>query len=474
MNSEKILRGALCILMVCMIWLCLSPAAIAQEGEKVAGTSAKATGIIWRPRVEYARLVLTVSGPDGQVYRQEFERGTSPIFKITDGKGFKRPDGQYTYELRVIPVVPDGVSAALRESRERGEDGGAMAEALRKSARSPAQPTAQSGSFTIENGVVVRSDQTERAESPEAIADFIINDDLIVIGSLCVGFDCVNGETFNADTIRLRENNLRIHFDDTSVGSFPKNDWRITINDQESGGVSRFSIDDVTANRTLFTIRAGAPSNSLFVSSFGSLGLGTATPLTKIHAVRGDTPALRLEQDASLGFAAQVWDLGGNEVNFFIRDVTGGSRLPLRIRPGAPTSSIDISADGDVGIGDATPDFKLDVNGTIRSQSGGFVFPDGTTQTTAATGGGGTVSAANVSAGQFGQNTGLGHFSFPQRLGVGTPGGIPAARLQVDAGDVYITDSTKGIIMKSPNGTCRRVTLTDAGTLQVSPVIVCP
>jgi hypothetical protein len=41
--------------------------------------------------------------------------------------------------------------------------------------------------------------------------------------------------------------------------------------------------------------------------------------------------------------------------------VTGGSRLPFRIRPGAPTSSIDISASGNVGIGTASPSNKMDV-----------------------------------------------------------------------------------------------------------------
>ncbi|HUO29818.1 MAG TPA: hypothetical protein VMU80_11420 [Bryobacteraceae bacterium] len=42
-----------------------------------------------------------------------------------------------------------------------------------------------------------------------------------------------------------------------------------------------------------------------------------------------------------------------------------------------------------VGIGTTTPTYPLDVAGIIRSSIGGFMFPDGTTQTTAYTGGGG-------------------------------------------------------------------------------------
>jgi hypothetical protein len=51
-------------------------------------------------------------------------------------------------------------------------------------------------------------------------------------------------------------------------------------------------------------------------------------------------------------------------VNFFVRDVTSGSRLPFCIRPGAPTSSIDINASGNVGIGTASPTTKLAVSTT--------------------------------------------------------------------------------------------------------------
>jgi hypothetical protein len=77
----------------------------------------------------------------------------------------------------------------------------------------------------------------------------------------------------------------------------------------------------------------------------------------------GDTPAIRFEQSNTSGFSAQTWDVAGNEANFFVRDLTSGSRLPFRIRPGAPTSSIDIAASGNVGIGTASPQQKLHVAG---------------------------------------------------------------------------------------------------------------
>jgi hypothetical protein len=192
--------------------------------------------------------------------------------------------------------------------------------------------------------------------SGKAKADFVIPDDLIVQGSACVGLDCVDGEAFGFDTIRLKENNTRIKFDDTSTSvGFPNNDWQLTANDSASGGLNKFSIENTTVATVPFTIVGAAPTNSLFVDSAGRLGIKTAVPGLNIHISTSDTPAQRLEQTNAGGFTAQTWDIGGNEANFFVRDLTGGSRLPFRIRPGAPTSSIDINASGNVGIGTASP-----------------------------------------------------------------------------------------------------------------------
>ncbi|MEM1205385.1 MAG: tail fiber domain-containing protein, partial [Acidobacteriota bacterium] len=151
----------------------------------------------------------------------------------------------------------------------------------------------------------------------------------------------------------------------TSVAaSFPRTDWQLTANSSANGGASKFSIDDISGSRTPFTVEANARSHSLYVDDGGRIGNRTSTPSTEIHTIDGDTPTLRLQQDGSSGFAPQTWDLAGNETNFFVRDVSNGSTLPLRIRPGAPTSAIFIDVDGDVGMGTASPDNSLHVTGT--------------------------------------------------------------------------------------------------------------
>jgi len=307
------------------------------------------TAATFTPQALYGALQLRVAGPRGFVHQETVDGkgGGAVVFHYADPSGAALPDGQYAYELRLNPA---------RQTKVR--------EGSELSAWKPAGEVL-SGTFTIQGGVAVDPGQREQPLTK----DQVIPDDLIVDGSLCVGFDCINNENFGFDTIRLKENNLRIKFEDTSAGTFPSTDWQLTANDSASGGANKFSIEDITSARVPFTITGGAPTNSLFVDSSGRMGLGTSTPVLNLHVTSGNTPALRLEQNGSSGFTAQTWDIAGNEASFFIRDVTGGSTLPFRIRPGAPSSSIDIAADGDVGIGTASPDAKLHVIGSAKFAS---------------------------------------------------------------------------------------------------------
>lgn len=195
------------------------------------------------------------------------------------------------------------------------------------------------------------------------LADQVIQDDSVIKGSLGVGLDASNGENFGYDTIRLKENNLRINFVDTSSSSsFPGNDWQIVINDSSNGGSNYFAIEDSDGQTTPFKVMAGAPTGSIHVNSSGHVGFGTVSPALKLHVKVGDTPALRLEQDQSSGFSAQTWDVGGNEANFFIRD-SNNAKIPFKINPGAPNNTLVLAADGRVGLGKNLPTAALDVVG---------------------------------------------------------------------------------------------------------------
>lgn len=353
--------------LVVLIFAIAGSQVAASEGrdEPVGRTSGGGDSIQWQPSVSvYDSIHLTVMLPNGDAITRTFKAGTAPLFRLQDLPGTDTADGTYHYELRVVPRVSDSLAKDLAEARAAGKD--EKARALLR-ANGLGNAVVQSGAFTVMNGSIVATDREEttprkiasdanRPSLEPVVQDQVIPDDLITQGSLCVGFDCVNNESFGFDTIRLKENNLRIHFDDTStIAGYSANDWRIVANDSASGGASKFSIEDSTGNKTPFTITGGAATNSIFVNSTGRVGFRTSTPILDLHISTSDTPAVRFEQNSSGGWTAQTWDIAGNESNFFVRDVTAGSRLPLRIRPGAPTSSIDISADGNTGFGTSSP-----------------------------------------------------------------------------------------------------------------------
>ncbi|MFL6278886.1 MAG: hypothetical protein ACJ731_02135, partial [Vicinamibacterales bacterium] len=222
----------------------------------------KATGggnaIDWQLKVSgHDRVDLAVLAPNGTRYVKSFSAGKTPSVRLSD-LGTDLEDGQYNYRLEVIPNFSADVKKKLAAARA-ANDKVAAKKAL-KDAGITVQ--VQSGTFTILNGMIVSPDGVEPdannvSTSPRGISsnavkprlnisteDQVIPDDLIVQGSTCTGFDCVNNESFGFDTLRLKENNLRIHFDDTSSSAgYPANDWRIIANDSASGGANYLAFE---------------------------------------------------------------------------------------------------------------------------------------------------------------------------------------------------------------------------------------
>lgn len=146
---------------------------------------------------------------------------------------------------------------------------------------------------------------TDNGEELDSISDQFISGDLITQGSNCIGYDCTGSFDFGFDTLVLKENNLRIRFQDTSnTSSFPTTDWLITVNDSTTGGRNYFSIGDTDKYYSGLVIEEGgnvgiatdkAPEGRLdvklekqpedleaktgfIVTEDGKIGIGTASP----------------------------------------------------------------------------------------------------------------------------------------------------------------------------------------------------
>ncbi len=376
MSTQNMRRGTLprialrvLLLATLMLWVGSN---YTQTGAQIPDPSAPvviigSTDIAWQSLPAYSSARLTVVGPGAVTRQWEFPANVAPTFVLSDPQGQPYPDGGYTYELRLYPQLSPEVMATL-ESTPVEEREASIAQLQQSGVLS--ESFTLSGYFTVQGGSIVFDQKAVTGKSDEddgsdiTPMDLVQDDDVIITGSLCVGEFCAEGEPFGYDALRFKEDKLRLHFQDTShVAGYPATDWRIVINDSENGGANYFAIEDSDTVRQVLRLAAGAPANSIYVDANGAVGVGTATPLARLHLVSGSSPSLRLDQDASSGWPVQVWDITGSDANFSVRDVTHGNRMPLRIAAGAPSGSLVISSDGKVGVGTGSPTAQLQIEG---------------------------------------------------------------------------------------------------------------
>ncbi len=141
----------------------------------------------------------------------------------------------------------------------------------------------------------------------------------------------------------------------------PTNQYGLHINNQGLSGT--------TNSYGLFVdAQSGSLNNYSAIFAGGNVGIGTATPAYKLHLVDPSNLGLRVQTNAPGGTVASF---GGN--GDFQIDASGVVGGRFAVKEG-----------GNVGVGTASPSEKLSVAGTVQSTSGGFKFPDGSVQTTAA------------------------------------------------------------------------------------------
>lgn len=144
----------------------------------------------------------------------------------------------------------------------------------------------------------------------------VIENDLVVDGSLCVGDDCTAQELFGYDTVRLRGENPRLDFVDTSTSaSFPSNDWSVRAEYNATTGSPQFVIYDETGSTGMLVLQAGADGGVALGAdseiSAGAISVGSAAAQRRIAFVADGTVATDAATKNQLD--AFIANMSGNE-----------------------------------------------------------------------------------------------------------------------------------------------------------------
>jgi hypothetical protein len=156
----------------------------------------------------------------------------------------------------------------------------------------------------------------------------------------------------------------------------------------------------------------------------GNVGIGTKTPSAALDVkdgivvtgsgVEGGQIVLMNGDNGGNGWVVDNYGTTGSEALRFFKQQSNAS-----------INAMSLSSSGNVGIGGATGTDRLEVRGVVKSDSGGFRFPDGSVQTTAAAGTGGDNLGNHTATRNINLN---GHWlsgdGSNRGISISTPGGV--------------------------------------------------
>jgi hypothetical protein len=222
-------------------------------------------------------------------------------------------------------------------------------------------------------------------------------------------------------------------------GNPSSNNTQLRFAGGKSGELWAIGTDIATNNGSrdfTFWALGGVGPMMTLQNATGNVGIGTSSP--------GAT----LDLSRTANDSGVILGLGNGGAPYwqFSRNAATGALSIQGTQTGYNNLLLNPSA-GNVGIGTTTPAYKLDVAGTVHSMSGGFVFPDGSVQSSAATpGGGGSSQWTSNGTGILynGGNVGIGTSNPASRLDVGGDINL-SGMLRVQGSSALLVGLTNGV-----------------------------
>jgi len=354
------------VTLVSSAMLAESPANATVSQDRLSTILRSEDGLVWQVGYAYGGATLRVSGPDGWSDEAAFGANATLRWQVDASK---LADGRYQYELRFAPLLSAAAQAALDAAPERPERELVVAQLLASGEMPESMPVISEG-FVVREGALLLPVPTEQdAEgggeanvTAQAERDLAAtyNEDVYVVGGLCVGVDCDGSESFYFITMHLKEDNTRLRFTDSSdIEGYPTRDWELVANESNNYGADYFAIRDLGRNSMPLLIEGNAPNNALRIVADGSVGIGESSPEKLLHMRSSNDPTIRLEQHDPGGWGSYTWDLRANESWFAVRDAVIDTQ-PFRVYPGQADDAL-VLRHGRVGLGLESPAHGLHI-----------------------------------------------------------------------------------------------------------------